>query len=865
MHRSLVLILALIMPVLQVTAQISDGGVPYSSLVSGLKSTAALPQIQLKSYDIAQLVAEDESNPIPCRYALFEDTVINLKISGKTERINGKGSIWRLRIHSDQAKSMQIFFKRFLMPSGARLFVYNENRSVIRGAFTGKNMQPDSTLILADFPGAMMIVEYFEPDNPEFIGEIIMGSFSQAYKDVLTELSGEPYVNINCPEGKDVQLNKHAVTKVTLKSGGISYLCSGSLINNARNDGTPYFLTAHHCISNADEASTLVAYFNYEIPGCDGEALTPLTLSGASMLTTADSSDFSLLQLSSLPPSTYQPYYAGWDVQDTVMKNVVGIHHPLGLTKKLCIDYDSIYATPVDITWDEHNSVSPAGSHWVVGFDLGITDGGSSGSPLFNEKKQIIGQLHGGTNSYDLYGRLAYSYVNPPAGFPPLREFLDPDNTGVLVLDGYYPADNPPDAFFTEPEYKVCINAPVKLRDYSVFAPYERNWIITPASYAFREGTSESSPSPVIEFSDTVRYSVSLIASNAFGKDTMKISDGIRAGNTIDISVNTFPSGAICLCDFKQIRLAAVGAESFSWSVLSGDVDKVEVDAETGDTVMISVLPGYNPSAAYNFDIITVGRHGTCVDTLQTTYEVLKPANDEIADAILLSYGKSILYNNICATIEIGEPVPPFTSCTSQLSWCDEYGTGEDIVENSVWFKFVAPGSGKVRLWSTGMDNQIALYEANSEADILNANYELLGANDDRTDTDYHPNIRSAEVIPGKTYWIQVDGSGGGLEDSFYMHLYEMISSQTTDLLENKLQVYPQPASEYVFLKGDVLTTLTTVTLEVYNAAGTLVLLETPNVDQGSLKIDVSHWRTGIYLSKVHAGNTVWTARIVKY
>ncbi len=865
MHRSIVLILALIMPVVKVIAQISDGGAPYSSLVTGLKSTVAIPQIQLKSYDIAELLAEDESNPIPYRYALFEDTVIDIKSSGKADRIGGKGNIWRFRIQSGQAKSMQIHFKKFVLPTGARLFIYNESQSIIRGAFTQKNMLPDSTLILADFPGTLMIVEYFEPDNPEFSGEIIMGSISQAYKDVLTELSGEPYININCPAGKDVQLNKHAVSKVTFMSDGISYLCSGSLINNARNDETPYFLIAHHCISKANEASTMVAYFNYEIPTCDGEALTPLTLSGASLLTTADSSDFTLLQLSTQPPNTYQPYYAGWDARDTVAKNVVGIHHPLGLTKKLSIDYDTIFATDIDITWDESLSFSPAGSHWVVGFDLGMTDGGSSGSPLFNEKKQIIGQLHGGGNNYDLYGSLAYSYANPPTGYPPLKEFLDPDNTGLMVLDGYYPADNPPDAFFTVPEYKVCINAPVRLRDYSVFAPYDRNWIITPTSFAFADGTSESSPNPVIEFADTVMYTVSLIVSSSFGKDTMKISDGIRADNTIDIAVNNLSSGEICLCDFKQIKLAALGADSYSWSVLPQDADKVEVDAETGDTVTISILTGYNPEVAYSFDIITVGQQGTCADTLQSTFEVLKPENDEIANAIQLSYGKSILYNNICATVETGEPIPPFTSCTSQLSWCDEYGTGEDIVENSVWFKFIAPGSGKVRLWSTGMDNEIALYEANSEADILNSNYTLLGANDDRTDTDYHPNIRSADVIPGNTYWIQVDGSGGGLEDNFYMHLYEMISSETPDLFENKLLVYPQPASDYVFLKGDVLTTLNTVSLEIFNAAGTLVLQENRKVDQGTLVIDVSNWETGIYLSRVHAGQTVWTARIVKY
>lgn len=865
MRRSLLLFLCLILLIANLSAQISEGGVPYSSSVAGLKSSAAIPKVQLKVIEIDQLLADDVLKPIPYRYAVFQDTLINLKTRGKTDIIGGMGKIWRISIQSGQAKSIQIFFKKFIIPPGAKVFVYNESKSIIRGAFTEKNMQPDFSLMLADFPGAQMTVEYFEPDNPQFNGEIVIGSISQAYRDIFTELSDEDYVNINCPEGKDVQLNKHAVSKITFMSEGVSYLCSGSLINNARNDGTPYFITANHCISKSDEASSMVAYFNYEVAGCDGVASTPVTLSGANLLITTNKSDFTLLQLQNTPPNTAQPFYAGWDVNDTITNNVVGIHHPLGQTKKYCIDYDSIYANPFPINWTESNSTSPEGSHWLVGFDVGITSGGSSGSPLFNEKRQIIGQLHGGSNDIDFYGKLSYSYANPPDSVSSLQKYLDPDSTGVMVLDGYYPADNPPDAFFTLPGYKVCVDAPVKLADYSVFAPYERSWIITPSTYTYKDGTTEKSSGPVIEFSNIGLYTISLVATNAFGTDTMIIADGIQAGTTIDISVETFPSGDICLCDFKQIQLRALGANTYSWSVSPNDTNKVGLNSESGDTVDVSAHPGYNPEAGYSFEIITIGRHGVCADTLQNTYEVLKPLNDEIVNAILLSYGKSVSYDNICASVEDGEPIPPYTSCTSQLSWCDEYGTGEDIVENSVWFRFVAPTSGKVRIWSTGMDNEIALYEANSEADILNGNYKLLGANDDRTDTDYHPSIRSADVVPGNTYWVQVDGSGGGLEDSFYIHLYEMTSSGTFDLPENKLQVYPQPASEFVFIKGEELSHSSGLHLEVYNSAGTLILKENPHISQDAIMIDVSDWDPGVYIARVNAGNTLFTARIVKY
>jgi hypothetical protein len=189
-------------------------------------------------------------HPRPHRYAVFEDTVINIRTSGKKDIIPGKGTIWRFRIASQQARSMQIIFRRFILPDGAEIFIYNENQSLIRGAFTRKNMHPDSTLVLADFSGKNAVIEYFEPDKPGSIGEIIIGSISQAYRDVINAESSDGFINVNCPEGKDIQLEKHAVCKMTFRSGIYSYLCTGALINNARFDGTPYFLTAHHCIVN---------------------------------------------------------------------------------------------------------------------------------------------------------------------------------------------------------------------------------------------------------------------------------------------------------------------------------------------------------------------------------------------------------------------------------------------------------------------------------------------------------------------------------------------------------------------------------------------------------------------------------------
>jgi hypothetical protein len=120
-------------------------------------------------------------------------------------------------------------------------------------------------------------------------------------------------------------------------------------------------------------------------------------------------------------------------------------------------------------------------------------------------------------------------------------------------------------------------------------------------------------------------------------------------------------------------------------------------------------------------------------------------------------------------------------------------------------------------------------------------------------------------VIPGNTYWIQVDGSGGGLENSFYIHLYEMTTSGTADIEENKLQVYPQPASDYVFIAGKDLLKIARLRLEVYNSSGSLILKENPETDQETIRIDVSGWNPGVYFARITAGNVVYPVRIVKH
>ncbi len=368
------------------------------------------------------LIEEDSKHPTPFRYAVFEDVNINLKADGRKDILPDKsGTIWRLKIESDSAYSIQLILRKFFIPVGAKLFVYNENLSQIAGAFTCNNMQKDSTFVIADIIGNKAIIEYFEPAGADFPGEVVIGAVGKAYKNIYELASESDYIGVNCPEGKDLQDVKHSVCKITFRSDSGSYLCSGALLNNARNDEIPYFLTASHCISTSAEASTLVAYFNYEKEGCNGIALTARTLSGATLLTNSPASDYTLLRLSSKPTATLSAILCRMECRGCACRSCFRNSSP-GRTYQKSWPLTMIQSPQTQLQFNGREVYHRLWqAHWQVKFDVGKTAGGSSGSPLFNKKKQIIGQLHGGDNIYDLYGKFSYSWLHPAPKYKRLR------------------------------------------------------------------------------------------------------------------------------------------------------------------------------------------------------------------------------------------------------------------------------------------------------------------------------------------------------------------------------------------------------------------------------------------------------------
>lgn len=224
------------------------------------------------------------------------------------------------------------------------------------------------------------------------------------------------------------------------------------MINNTSQDQKPYFLTANHCGQNSDSTdySEWMFYFNFESPFCgepplepDYDLITGSFLKANSKSGTSSSSDFKLLELSEKINPDLKPYFNGWDRRGNGSNSGVTIHHPQGDVKMI-----STYNEPLKSTRYDSNTEDPEGLFWRVTWaetisGHGVTEGGSSGSPLFNESGLIIGALTGGRASCtyldegDFYGKFSRSFTdNLLDSTSNLEYWLDPAGTAATVLLG---------------------------------------------------------------------------------------------------------------------------------------------------------------------------------------------------------------------------------------------------------------------------------------------------------------------------------------------------------------------------------------------------------------------------------------------
>ncbi len=436
--------------------QVSQGGSPILFMES--KSTKA-PIVKMPEVDDKMLLEQaiDEysgsNNLKPFRFAAPFSVNYTASNSGTWLTAGDGTQVWRLTIVSENAKSLNLVFNNFKLPAGARLFLYNENRKHIIGAFTSYNNKSSGKFAVMPVPGDKVTVQYEIPAGFAREDDFVIAQVNHDFAGILKSndrrpcfpnIAGSCNIDVNCEIGEGWSDVRDAVCRLIINGTNGSELCSGTLINNTAGDQTPYVLSAAHCYSRWEYAETTIYCFNYESPYCaplDGDPSN--SVSGAIMKARYDSLDFALAEMSLVPPPEYRPCFAGWDKSGDMSDTVVSIHHPWGDIKKISFDYDR----PV---FDGYGSKYISNAFIKIArWDEGVTEAGSSGGGLFNMDEKLIGTLTGGYATCsspvrDYYARFDIAWDYNPDPTKQLKHWLDPGNTGTEYMDGerFYTDEN---------------------------------------------------------------------------------------------------------------------------------------------------------------------------------------------------------------------------------------------------------------------------------------------------------------------------------------------------------------------------------------------------------------------------------------
>jgi lysyl endopeptidase len=432
-----------------VFAQKSKGGIPLS-ISEKLDAPQTIEEVPSPNWE--KIKEEDKGFIGGFRFAIPIDVNFDTENHGEWTSLPNGGRVWRITIRSKEALGLAVAFDDFELPEGAKMYMYSTDFSKTLGAYDADNNPKNGRFLMGLTKGEATTIEYVEPKKLSKAPSFRITKIYHAYQKEGLQAEGFGMslpceVNINCPQGASWQTAKKGVVRIRVITAQGMGWCSGSLINNTREDGMPYILSAYHCADNLNPDFDLwTFYFNYESANCNNPSVEPTapSIQGCVARSGYRENDFLLLEMAQRVPTNYNAQYLGWNRDSlTLAAKSTMIHHPQGDIKKISLDNEPITVSTVPTNWGGGVTTGPR-SHIQSIFDIGTMEPGSSGSPLLDPNGRIIGQLHGGATAplndcivdYALSGWLAKSWDGGGTVQSRLKDWLDPLNTGALTLGG---------------------------------------------------------------------------------------------------------------------------------------------------------------------------------------------------------------------------------------------------------------------------------------------------------------------------------------------------------------------------------------------------------------------------------------------
>lgn len=504
---------------ISVYAQQSFGGSPLAiDAETSLRSSALETHMVPLAFNPADLELQDAWAAPRDGRPLNVGHLVDYKVDFAQEAhlvLNENGTqVYRLDITLEGTPAgIGLYYDDFYIPKGGRLFIYTPSGRQLLGAYTEATHPRHGAFATEPLAGNRLILDYERPQGVE-MPSIQISSVAYLYIPVMQAAQGQDgldiyqgnednsdpslrsfcQINANCPEGDDYQDQKASSVAMLMPMGRGVGMCSGNLINNVEGDLKPYIISAAHCASLTDKydlgpyaLDQWIFGFHYEKPRCssgDRATQTLCSMVGAnlkSFIPIVGASDGLLLELKGMIPPEYRVYYSGWDATQKIWQKGAGLHHPAGDALKV-----SLFDGNVSIgTWNE-NFPNRGGkdAHFQFHFTKGNTEGGSSGSPLYNDRGNQIGTLSGGNPGIcpkdGVYGRMYYHFdqYKEKGDTWYMAKWLDPKGTGRREVNGMWNGDWKPLGLVKELRATISNPKTVKL-EWDAVPPHVQGYAIT--------------------------------------------------------------------------------------------------------------------------------------------------------------------------------------------------------------------------------------------------------------------------------------------------------------------------------------------------------------------------------------------------
>ncbi|MBN2562217.1 MAG: hypothetical protein JXQ75_14935 [Phycisphaerae bacterium] len=372
---------------------------PPAPFVDGIPAPpTTVPQLQLaaRSLGLPDAFTAENTEVLPAVTEMFDPTAQNPPVIGRVYEIDlraslrgswtsleGGGQLWTMAVYSPNSPSLRLRFEPFRLPEGCELVIYNADEpQEIHGPFTG-SARTNLPLWVPTIFGNEVRVELYVPARIELGAWVEEVNISGVAQDFLPGPVGERGCRIDVTCDAAWANEALGVAYMRFVSGGLTYTCTGSIINRMNADYAPLFLTAGHCISTEAEANTLEAYWFYQTSTCNGVApawnTRPVT-NGSTLLATHSTADNTVLGLTGTYPGGL--YWNGWD-SGAIPNPTDGvlIHHPSSDRKS--ISY-GVYEGR-----DDGQCTAPIDLNYRLDLSDGGQEHGSSGGPGFDPAHRI--------------------------------------------------------------------------------------------------------------------------------------------------------------------------------------------------------------------------------------------------------------------------------------------------------------------------------------------------------------------------------------------------------------------------------------------------------------------------------------------